>query len=364
MPNLATLPDLSTHLLHTIADACWRQGIPLILWGEPGTGKTASIELLASENEAELVAIAAPRVDPSTLELKSLSVPDEQGRRFTLTSPPDWAARADSGAKMVLFIDELGAAAPAIQNAFLTIIQSREIGSYHLGLNVLIIVAANPSTDSLVAFDLVAPMANRLSHWHFKPTIEEFLHGLVRRWGRENVTPQEEELALQVAAFLRDRSDLRLQVPETIEMAGGPWPSPRSWDNAITLAGNAPQDDIAAIFTSEVGSLATSTFMVFREGFAVPPVETLLDPKFNWQGISSQLTFAALMKLIRHMEEHPSVETYGKVGDVFERIAHTTSKDSGAALVLDYMTSPAKGKAPLHKGVLKEYNNIVARVLR
>ncbi|MCX7592705.1 MAG: hypothetical protein N2235_02875, partial [Fischerella sp.] len=64
----------------------------------------------------------------------------------------------------VLFLDEMNAAAPAVQASGYQLILNRKVGKYTLPDNVVIVAAGNRESDKGVTYRMPAPLANRFVH--------------------------------------------------------------------------------------------------------------------------------------------------------------------------------------------------------
>ena len=173
-------------------------GIPVLLWGAPGVGKTARIAemaraldyhfvpVLASIREAsDFLGIPVPggrkevtQYNPATRQMETTKV------NALTFSPPDWALdlaanagndpfapmNTPDGKRALLFLDEFSTALPDVQNALLRVVQERVVGDLQLPANVAVVAAANPpwmtpSGDGMLA----PPTANRFVHLNWKP---------------------------------------------------------------------------------------------------------------------------------------------------------------------------------------------------
>ena len=63
-------------------------GVPVLLWGDPGTGKTATVERYATEAGWAMVSVIASLHDPT--DFSGLPVRDGASVRYL---PPEWACR-------------------------------------------------------------------------------------------------------------------------------------------------------------------------------------------------------------------------------------------------------------------------------
>ena len=69
---------------------------------------------------------------------------------------------------VVLFLDEMNSAAPAVQAAGYQLILNRRVGKYVLPDNVVIVAAGNRESDKGVTYRMPTPLANRFVHLEMK----------------------------------------------------------------------------------------------------------------------------------------------------------------------------------------------------
>ncbi|MFF6990101.1 AAA family ATPase [Streptomyces sp. NPDC010273] len=216
--------------------------LPVLLWGEPGIGKTAALTQLADALELPLTTVIASVHEPS--DFSGLPVigddPAEQGVPM---APPDWAVRLVRAGKGLLFLDELSTAPPAVQAALLRLVLERRIGALRLPPGVRIVAAANPRSSAADGWELSPPLANRFVHLQWTHDHEVVVRGLAGTWPRATLPrldpaklPEAVDFARRaVCGLLTGRPKLVHQLPGNETRRGGAWPSPRSWEMAISL---------------------------------------------------------------------------------------------------------------------------------
>lgn len=216
--------------------------LPVLLWGEPGIGKTAALTQLAESLDLPLTTVIASVHEPS--DFSGLPVigddPAEQGVPM---APPDWAVRLVRAGRGLLFLDELSTAPPAVQAALLRLVLERRIGALRLPPGVRIVAAANPRSSAADGWELSPPLANRFVHLLWTHDHEVVVRGLGGTWPRATLPrldpeklPEAVDFARRaVCGLLTGRPGLVHQLPGNETRRGGAWPSPRSWEAAISL---------------------------------------------------------------------------------------------------------------------------------
>jgi len=164
-------------------------GLPVMLWGAPGVGKTARINKVAARlgfYNKDLTVLASVREPQDFIGIplpggKALKIggQDVSALRF---APPLWAVHAnqhssDSGNphddKAVVFFDEFTTASSRVMAAMLRVIHERVVGEFQLHRNVVMVAAANPKWMSPGGEDLKPPVANRFIHLYWVPPSPE-----------------------------------------------------------------------------------------------------------------------------------------------------------------------------------------------
>lgn len=153
----------------------------VLLWGEPGIGKTSGVIALADElgwhNEVVIGSIR------DATDVGGLPLRTEAG---VVLAPPAWAVRIveqeGRGRRSVLFLDELTTSPPSVQAAMLRVVMDRVVGERPLPHGTAVVAAANPPDLAADGYDLAPPLANRFCHldWPVDPRV---VRGPHRRLG-------------------------------------------------------------------------------------------------------------------------------------------------------------------------------------
>lgn len=279
--------------------------IPVLLWGDPGTGKTQTVELFAQEVGWRVETVIASLHDPT--DFGGLPVRTTAGVTF---EPPAWARRvAEHDGDCLVFFDEVNTATPATQNALMRVVLQGRVGELDLGAGVRFVAAANPPSQNSAAWDLSAPLANRFGHLDWPITLEEWKAGYLSGWpllmpldiGSSGIdeSPLARIKMLQ-AAFLTSRPALLSAVPETDSMASLGWPSPRSWERlakCLAIAEAVGAGDITRLLVAGalVGEGAGAEYLAYLRNLDLPdPQDLLNDPASFAELKRSDQQFAAL----------------------------------------------------------------------
>ncbi|WIM93567.1 MoxR family ATPase [Actinoplanes oblitus] len=289
LADTTTEPRPSTQLeALTLAVAA---DLPVLLWGDPGIGKTAALNQLADSLDLPLTTVIASVHEPT--DFSGLPVlgadPAVQGVPM---APPDWAVRLAASGRGLLFLDELSTAPPAVQAALLRLVLERRVGALTLPPGVRIVAAANPRGSAANGWELSAPLANRFVHLQWTYDHEVVVRGLGGTWPRTTLPRLDpERLAASVAyarravcELLTARPKLVHQLPSSETKRGGAWPSPRTWDMAVRLiafgtAAGTSREVLSMLVRGVVGDGPGLELLAGLDRLDLPdPEELLADP--------------------------------------------------------------------------------------
>ena len=210
------------------------RGIPVLLWGRPGVGKSSFIEGLSSD-DWKVLTIIASIYDPT--DFSGLPIYDKGGVQYAAPAWIDGFADHENG---ILFLDELSTCPPSVQAALLRVIFERRVGFKALPDHVRIIAAANPPDLMVGGWELSPPMRNRFVHLDWDIDTNIFINALSEGWQNgviPHIEAEKHEAALpswkdKIAAFLKVSPDALHGEPEKDKRG---YASPRSWEYAIHL---------------------------------------------------------------------------------------------------------------------------------
>ncbi|MGY9073102.1 MAG: AAA family ATPase [Acidimicrobiales bacterium] len=261
-------------------------GVPTVLWGAPGTGKSSAVAALSASFGLPCEVVIASIREPS--DFGGLPIVVDGGVRF---APPAWAVRLADEGRGVLFLDEISTAPPAVQAALLRVVLERVVGDLALPDEIAIVAAANPPEQAADGWDLSAPLANRFCHLDWTVEAHEVAAGLVAGFPAPTApelpagwTDQIPLAAGVVAGFLGVRPSLVVAPPTDRAAAGRAWPSPRTWEMAIRLIAACQMADMSAgvrsaLVRGVVGDGAGLELLTWMDELDLPdPEAALADP--------------------------------------------------------------------------------------
>ncbi|GAA1637322.1 ATP-binding protein [Actinoplanes couchii] len=259
-------------------------GVPVLLWGSPGTGKTSAIVALGDALGWHTEVVVGSIREPS--DFAGLPVVESGTVRL---AAPSWANRLAEAGRGLLFLDELTTAPPAVQAAMLRIVLERVVGDLTLPDQVQIVAAANPPGEAADGWDLAPPLANRMVHLEWKVDAKQVAQGMATGFPQPSflLPDSPPDVAYGsvartvVATFLRARPELVLQVPSNTAEASKGWPSPRSWEMVAKLLGacetvKASPEVFAALVVGAVGEGPALEFLSWLQDSDLPDPHAVL----------------------------------------------------------------------------------------
>ena len=209
-------------------------GIPVLVWGRPGVGKSSFIESLETE-ECKVRTMIASIYDPT--DFSGLPIYEEKSVKY---ASPEWTDEFNDFKSGILFLDELSTCPPSVQAALLRVIFERTVGFKKLPDHVRIIAAANPPDLTLGGWDLSPPMRNRFVHIQWDIPTGLYLNSLSQGWNEAKSFEIDNKVHKEKLPEWKDKIGAYLKVnPDSLH--GDPskenfgYASPRSWDYVIHL---------------------------------------------------------------------------------------------------------------------------------
>ena len=156
---------------------------PIFLWGPPGIGKSEIVGQINDQvlKNSFLIDIRLSLWEPT--DIKGIPYFDSNSSSMVWAPPAElpteeFASKYDN---IVLFLDEMNSAAPAVQAAAYQLILNRRVGQYKLPDKGLIVAAGNREADKGVTYRMPAPLANRFVHLELAVDFDDWF-----AWATEN----------------------------------------------------------------------------------------------------------------------------------------------------------------------------------
>ena len=137
---------------------------PLFIWGPPGIGKSEVVADVTKELGGHMIDLRMAQMEPT--DIRGIPYFNKDLNKMDWAAPVDLpdAELASKYPIVVLFLDEMNSASPAVQAAGYQLILNRRVGKYVLPDNVVIVAAGNRDSDKGVTYRMPMPLANRFLH--------------------------------------------------------------------------------------------------------------------------------------------------------------------------------------------------------
>jgi hypothetical protein len=314
--------------------------LPVLLWGEPGIGKTAALNHLAEALDLPLTTVIASVHEPSDFSGLPV-VGDDPAEQGVPMAPPDWAVRLVRAGRGLLFLDELSTAPPAVQAALLRLVLERRIGSLRLPAGVRIVAAANPRSSAADGWELSAPLANRFVHLQWTYDHDVVVRGLGGTWPRTALPQLDQRRLAEAVAFARRavcgllsvRPALVHKLPNNESRRGGAWPSPRSWDMTLRLvafatAAGTSREVLSMLVRGAVGDGPGLELLASLDRMDLPDPEALLaDPASAVLPGRGDLRQAVLDAVVDAVRKRPDQSRWDAAWALLVRALETGAPD-------------------------------------
>jgi hypothetical protein len=259
MENVA-LRTVSPNKAKTSIKHAMKKKRPIFLWGPPGIGKSEVVEQITNSlPNSHLIDIRLSLWEPT--DIKGIPYFDSNSGTMVWGSPGELPSEefAKQFDHIVLFLDEMNSAAPAVQAAAYQLILNRKVGTYKLPDNVSIVAAGNRDADKGVTYRMPAPLANRFIHLELAVSFNDWFD-----WAVEN------KIHNDVVGFLQfSKKDLYDFDPKSPSRS---FATPRTWSFVSELI----EDDLDNETTTDlvsgaVGEGLAVKFMAHRKVAASMP---------------------------------------------------------------------------------------------
>ncbi len=172
-------------------------GLPVLIEGSPGVGKTAIPEVIADDEGLDLCEVRAGEFESVDFR----GIPTVEAKKTTWNIPDFWPTK-----RCVINFDEISQASPELTSPLLKVFLGGRIGNYTLPEGTILFATANKSTDRAGGGRLSSALRERcvvltiepnLSDWEdwykrspdYNEQVLEFLtmnHQLLHHWNPKN----------------------------------------------------------------------------------------------------------------------------------------------------------------------------------
>ena len=227
---------------------------PIFMWGPPGIGKSDIIKQLGTELDAHVIDVRLSLWEPT--DIKGIPYFDSNDGTMRWAPPNELPSQsfASQHKQIILFLDEMNSAAPAVQAAAYQLVLNRRVGTYQLPDNVSIVAAGNRESDKGVTYRMPAPLANRFVHLELAVDWDDYFE-----WATEN------KIHKDVVGFLTfSKKDLYDFDPKSSSRA---FATPRSWSfvSELLVDDDTDSDTLTDLVSGAIGEGLAIKFMAHRK---------------------------------------------------------------------------------------------------
>ena len=154
---------------------------PIFLWGPPGIGKSEVVADITEEMGGLMIDLRMAQMEPT--DIRGIPFFNKDLNKMDWAEPIDLPDQelASQYPLIVLFLDEMNSAPPAVQAAGYQLILNRRVGKYRLPDNVVIVAAGNRDSDKGVTYRMPMPLANRFIHLEMRPDFNAWQNWAVNK---------------------------------------------------------------------------------------------------------------------------------------------------------------------------------------
>lgn len=232
---------------------CIKAKRPAMIWGPPGIGKSDLIAGMCREMGGMLYDMRLSTVEQT--DLRGMPFYNKETGKMEWAPPIDLPDEETSAKFPIvfLFMDELNAAAPAVQAAAYQLILNRKVGTYKLPDNVVVFAAGNRDNDKGVTYRMPTPLANRFVHFELRVDFDSW-----HEWALEN------KIHADVVGFLNYyKNNIYDFDPKSASKA---FATPRSWEFVSQLLDDDCEEVIATdLLAGTIGEGLALKFLAHRK---------------------------------------------------------------------------------------------------
>lgn len=141
--------------------------VPLLIWGDPGIGKTSIVSQYAQQTGQHIEVIIGSLYEPPDIGGNVYLKDSQKYGKVQSHSVPEWVVRImeshDKGISSIVFFDEISTCLPEVQATMLRVINERRVADIILPPDTTFIAAANFPNAS-AGFFMSPALANRFIH--------------------------------------------------------------------------------------------------------------------------------------------------------------------------------------------------------
>jgi MoxR-like ATPase len=293
-------------------------GVPILIKGAPGIGKSDIVARAASDAGADLILSHPAVADPT--DVKGLPWMSDGAATFLPFGELAQAIKATR--QTVWFLDDLGQAAPAVQASYMQLLLARRVNGHALPDCVTFVAATNRRTDRAGVSGILEPVKSRFgSIVELQADLPEWCE-----WAIDHAQRPE------VIAYLRFQTDAFSNFIASADLTNSP--SPRTWSHVSRILDlDLPSHVQSEAINGAVGDGAGTGFNAFLRMFReLPNVDAiLLSPDTAIVPDSP----SALYALSGALAARASAATFGAIVTYATRLLNAARGEFGVLMMRD-----------------------------
>lgn len=165
-------------MLHKYLAGLYAVNLPVMLWSNPGSGKSSMVEKFANRMNVDLYKFYGSRCEPSDVGGIPYVTQDEKTMKKCIEyAQPKYIKKFQTPGN-ILFCDEITTCNPTIQGALLTVVLDCNYGEFQINKGTFRIAAGN--YNNIVGTNKMSlALSNRFVHIFYKPDPKYFANGLI-----------------------------------------------------------------------------------------------------------------------------------------------------------------------------------------
>lgn len=305
-------------------------GIAACFEGDPGVGKTMTLQCLATATLRNFYSYELSRTQPEDLQgFPIVSKLMHNGREYSYMQfvPDERLLRAGLELSLLL-LDEVNNVGPAKQAPALNLVQNPPAHAW-------MYLACNPEESAADGQPLTCPFINRIWYGKWEIDTEAQDYGLRNRCQYPepdvplvppNYLDFQPYWGNLICDYLRYKPKDRNACPKEENAKHHPWPSSRSWDNlsralaAASAVGSTPRV-IEQIVKGLVGDTVGQAFLTYLTSLKLPQPEQILAQAETFEFPARyDLLLAVLESVVNYLRQHTNTEVFERVVVLYERL--------------------------------------------
>lgn len=223
---------------------------PLFLWGPPGIGKSDVVASITKELGGHMIDLRMAQMEPT--DVRGIPYFNKDNGKMDWAPPIDLPTEELSAEYpiVVLFMDEMNSAPPAVQAAAYQLVLNRRIGKYELPDNVVMVAAGNRESDKGLTYRMPMPLANRFVHIEMRADFASW-----QDWAVQN------NIHKDVVGYLSfAKNDLYDFDSKSVSRS---FATPRSWCFVSDLINDSEDGDTDTLYNLVAGSIGEGLAVKF-----------------------------------------------------------------------------------------------------